>query len=622
MSATDSAHQSRSGLVRWLRALDHPPRTDLDSLGVTLHGDPVMPPQPQPPPVAPSRSVSRATARGGEEVPTVGRASPVGRPLVGSTSSSLDKSAPGVTSSAGGIGAGGVLGNWLNDLLRLTQPSSAGGGGGQRMRGASPLGCALPPLTDPFWRRADLASQVRTVLGTLQRERALLVAQLRAHRGALQTRAHLEATAAAQDPARGVDAAALQKALDSQAALAREREAKLQAEIDSVMLAGVEALEAKNLSSLEAERLTKQVRRPSARHQTQRRGARSAGRAGQRFSGCCARANWPAPRLTCRLSPAPAPQVESLEVRLEEERAAHRQALADLGSELSAAQELSQASADNNAAAAALSAEVTRLQASLGRAQSRLQAAEDRAQVARATSTSAQLDRDSCQRELADLRSQLARLETERREEAEAARDREEALLREVEALRSAGPYAGAGEPWLGAEAGLDLPDHVVRILAAKEAEVVAAVQETELMAEALTALHDALDEATGQLRAHKQLTADAQRALGEAAAALEAAAGRERELLGQVSATEDGAREVISRLRGECEALLLGAGAVDDGGSEWERGESRLSMRSGSSGQNPYEARSRNAVHAANKASFLKVKAERDALKQELAAR
>jgi hypothetical protein len=214
----------------------------------------------------------------------VGRASPVGRPLVGSTSSAVDQFAPGVTTSAGGIGAGGVLGTWLNDLLRLTQPSSTGGGGGQRMRGTSPLGCALPPLTDPFWRRADLASQVRTVLGTLQRERALLVAQLRAHRGALQTRAHLEATAAAQDPGRGVDAAALQKALDSQAALAREREAKLQAEIDSVMLAGVEALEAKNLSSLEAERLTKQVRRLGLLHPSQWRGER--GRVA--VSGCCA----------------------------------------------------------------------------------------------------------------------------------------------------------------------------------------------------------------------------------------------------------------------------------------------------------------------------------------------
>ena len=302
--------------------------------------------------------------------------------------------------------------------------------------------------------------------------------------------------------------------------------------------------------------------------------------------------------------------MESLEARLEEERAAHRQALADLGSELSAAQELSRESADNNAAAAALSAEVTRLQASLARAQSRLQAAEDRAQVARATSTSAQLERDSCQRELSDLRSEVARLAAERREEGEAAREREEALLREIEALRSAGPYVEG----LGADfSGLDLPDHVVRVLSAKEAEVVAAVQETELMAEALTALHDALDEATGQLRAHKQLTADAQRALGEAAAALEAAAGRERELLGQVSATEDGAREVISRLRGECEQLLIGAGAVNqgdyEGGSEWDRGESRLSMQSGSGSGNPYEARSRSAVHAANKASFLKVR-------------
>jgi hypothetical protein len=101
--------------------------------------------------------------------------------------------------------------------------------------------------------------QVRTVLATLQRERALLVAQLRAHRGALQQRAALEATATHAPGPQGVDAAALEKALQSQASLAREREAKLQAEIDAVMLAGVEALEAKNLSSLEAERLAKQV---------------------------------------------------------------------------------------------------------------------------------------------------------------------------------------------------------------------------------------------------------------------------------------------------------------------------------------------------------------------------
>lgn len=200
----------------------------------------------------PPRSSSRASSRGS-----------VARPLAPLSPEVVDATSPGLTGASGGAGPGGVLGTWLTDLLRLTQPSAGSGASStRRMRGSGPLGCALPPLSDPFWRRADLAVQVRTVLATLQRERALLVAQLRAHRGALQQRAALEATAA-HAPAPGVDAAALQKALDSQAALAREREAKLQAEIDAVMLAGVEALEAKNLSSLEVERLTKQVRPPA-----------------------------------------------------------------------------------------------------------------------------------------------------------------------------------------------------------------------------------------------------------------------------------------------------------------------------------------------------------------------
>jgi len=317
--------------------------------------------------------------------------------------------------------------------------------------------------------------------------------------------------------------------------------------------------------------------------------------------------------------------------QLEEERAAHKQALEDLGAELAAAQELSRSSADSNATADALSAEVARLQQALGRAHSRLQATEDRAQVARATATAAELARDAAQRDVADTRAELARLAAERRQEVDAGREREEALLREVERLRGGGPAAFAGGSswdWQADLAGVDLPEHVVRILSANEAEVVAAVQETELMAEALTALQDALDEATGQLQAHKQLTADAQCALGEAAAALEAAAQRERDLMGTITAEKDSARDVIARLRTECESLLLGTpgGDVDDGVSEWmDAGrDSRMSMRSGvtASSRNPYDADLRKAVHAQNRARFEKVKAERDALRATVAER
>ena len=69
---------------------------------------------------------------------------------------------PGLTASSGGSGPGGVLGTWLTDLLRLTQPGAGNGtASSRRMRGNGPLGCALPPLTDPFWRQKDLAVQVR-----------------------------------------------------------------------------------------------------------------------------------------------------------------------------------------------------------------------------------------------------------------------------------------------------------------------------------------------------------------------------------------------------------------------------------------------------------------------------
>jgi hypothetical protein len=185
-----------------------------------------------------------------------------------------------------------VLGAWLRDLLRLTNAKDASAAGSL----AAMRGCGLPPLSDPFWRRSDLATQVLTVLSTLEKERALLVAQLHsvksglpsataaprltpaqvrhqsslaaaAARGApVTTRAGGAApgaapgNTAAADKAAAETATALQRALDAEQARAREREAKLQAEIDAVMMAGIEALEAKNAFNAEADRAQKQAR--------------------------------------------------------------------------------------------------------------------------------------------------------------------------------------------------------------------------------------------------------------------------------------------------------------------------------------------------------------------------
>jgi hypothetical protein len=180
-----------------------------------------------------------------------------------------------------------VLGAWLRDLLRLTSGNDASAAGSL----AAMRGCGLPPLSDPFWRRSDLATQVLTVLSTLERERALLVAQLHSLKSGLPSsstpqltpaqirhQSSLAAAAArgapitvraagaggaagaAADKAAAEKAAALERALDAEQVRAREREAKLQAEIDAVMMAGIEALEAKNAFNAEADRLQKQAR--------------------------------------------------------------------------------------------------------------------------------------------------------------------------------------------------------------------------------------------------------------------------------------------------------------------------------------------------------------------------
>jgi len=480
----------------------------------------------------------------------------------------------GLLGNVGGAGPGGVLAGWLHSLLRLTPHSGAvpprGGG----------LLCALPPLSDPLWRRGDLGEQVHTVLSTLQRERALLLAQLRAHRGAAQQRAATTANAAATAPAGGADAA-LQRALDAQARVARDREAKLQAEIDSVMLAGVEALEAKNSTSAEAERLTREV--------------------------------------------------QGLREQLEGERAAHRARMQEMCAELTAAQDLSRRAVDQGPATAAMAAEVARLQLSLGRAQGRLQAAEDRSRVDRAHASSAEAALHEAEREAQAARAELLRCAPERRAEAEAAAAREQAARhaareaqQEVALLRdqmaqaqlrhtgAASSNATTATPTNGA-----LPPDLIALMADKEAEVLAAVEETELMAAALSALQDALDECTAQLDAHRQGASNAQNGLADAAAALQDAADRERALQACVQAEKDAACQVIAALREECEALLTGADAdaLAGGGSPCRVGVS-------GSKENPFDRQLRVAVHAQNKAKFEKIKAERNALRAELAER
>ena len=171
---------------------------------------------------------------------------------------------------------GGVLGNWMRDMLRLTK--------GHDARSAPVRGCGLPPLSDPFWKRGDLATQIFTVLSTLERERAVMAAQLaeaRAPRKApplppVNPNGGIAPAAATRQwpPAATPQAAAAapgaaaaraqteeaQRALEAEQARSREREAALQSEIDAVMLAGIEALEAKNAYTAEAERLQKQAR--------------------------------------------------------------------------------------------------------------------------------------------------------------------------------------------------------------------------------------------------------------------------------------------------------------------------------------------------------------------------
>jgi hypothetical protein len=166
----------------------------------------------------------------------------------------------------------------MRDMLRLTK--------GHDARSAPVRGCGLPPLSDPFWKRGDLAAQIFTVLSTLERERAVMAAQLAEARAPRKppplppvnpNNGASPAAAARQWPPQAAPQAGAapgtasarateeaQRALEAEQARSREREAALQSEIDAVMLAGIEALEAKNAYTAEAERLQKQAR--GARH--------------------------------------------------------------------------------------------------------------------------------------------------------------------------------------------------------------------------------------------------------------------------------------------------------------------------------------------------------------------
>ena len=79
-----------------------------------------------------------------------------------------------------------------------TRPPPPAGAGDQP-------GSTLPPLTDPFWRRNDLAAQVVTVLNTLEKERALLMAQLASAKQAFTQKA--ETLGARLGPSRAPDRA-------------------------------------------------------------------------------------------------------------------------------------------------------------------------------------------------------------------------------------------------------------------------------------------------------------------------------------------------------------------------------------------------------------------------------
>jgi hypothetical protein len=227
-------------------------------------------------PSSPELSLSRGPTPAPGTAPPKGAALPGPLELLRRAGGGGGAPAPAAERAAGG----GVLGAWMKNMLALTKGPDA--------RSAPLRGCGLPPLSDPLWRRPDLASQVLTVLSTLERERAVMAAQLaearapkkplapppiNANGGGVAATKQWPPVAAPQatQPASPGAAAArgpsaeTQRALEEEQSRAREREAKLQTEIDAVMLAGIEALEAKNAFTAEAERLQKQVRPVVAR---------------------------------------------------------------------------------------------------------------------------------------------------------------------------------------------------------------------------------------------------------------------------------------------------------------------------------------------------------------------
>lgn len=231
-------------------------------------------PPPAPPPAAPPSPAGARVSRA--EMPSSPELS-LSRGPTPAPGAAPPKSAPiGPLERAAG---GGVLGAWMKNMLALTKGVET-----RRDARSAPLrGCGLPPLSDPFWRRPDLATQVLTVLSTLEQERAVMAAQLAEARapkkplapppvnanggGVAATKQWppVAAPQAAQPASPGAAAARgpsaeTQRALEEEQSRAREREAKLQSEIDAVMLAGIEALEAKNAFTAEAERLQQQVR--------------------------------------------------------------------------------------------------------------------------------------------------------------------------------------------------------------------------------------------------------------------------------------------------------------------------------------------------------------------------
>ena len=120
------------------------------------------------------------------------------------------------TPSSGGAAP---LSTWLRELVRPSTPDSEFGDDDAYQDGPGSFLCALPPITDPFWRSTDLAEHARTALSTLQRERQLLLAKLRSQKSALTT-----STASVSIAATAANEPQLKAALAEQAAAAAKRE--------------------------------------------------------------------------------------------------------------------------------------------------------------------------------------------------------------------------------------------------------------------------------------------------------------------------------------------------------------------------------------------------------------